>query len=226
MTDALASLPTLPARLRWVRLGSRDLDRVERLHRGCAAGLPPRVVKPETHSFLADMLGGRGEGLGIEEEDHQLIAYGFLQHDLLPHDDLRPALGLSASTPIAKLAGAAVAPSHRGHGLQRSLIRARASLASPQHLLFATASPFNAPSWANLLAAGFPIRRLEYRYGGHPRFIHARDPAGMPGVQQECWQDVAGDDLPAHERLLADAHVGVSATARGSVRYHRKASAS
>lgn len=226
MTDALTSLPALPARLRWVRLGPEDLNRVESLHRACAAGLPPRVVKPETHAFLAAMLGSRGEGLGIEEEDHQLIAYGFLQHDLLPQDDLRPALGLSAATPIAKLAGAAVAPSHRGHSLQRSLIRARASLASPQHLLFATASPFNAPSWANLLSAGFPIRRLEYRYGGVPRFIHARVPAGMPPLQQDGWQDVAGDDLPAHERLLANEYIGVSVTARDSVRYHREASAS
>lgn len=226
MIDALASLPALPARLRWVRLGSGDLDRVESLHRACAAGLPPRVVKPETHAFLADMLGGRGEALGIETEGQQLIAYGFLQHDLLAQDDLRPALGLSPSTPIAKLAGASVAPSHRRKGLQRSLIRARATLASPQHLLFATASPFNAPSWTNLLVEGLPIRRLEYRYGGHPRFIHARVPTGMPRVHQDDWQDVAGDDLPTHERLLADAHVGVSVTARGTVRYHREATAS
>ena len=230
MTDAPAislDLPALPAGLRWQLLGLHDLARVESLHRTAVAGLAPRVVKPETHTFLASILGGRGRAVGIETDAGELIAYGFLQHALLPEDDPRPHLGLAPSAPIAKLAGAAVARAYRGVGLQRRLIEARVALAEPHCTLFATASPDNAASWINLLAERFWIRRLEYRYGGHPRFLHVRTPGAAPAFTQERPRDVPTEDLATHEALLADGWCGVEAVAPPpAVRYrHREASA-
>ena len=214
MTDAPVTSPDLPALsagLCWRILGPHDLARVEALHRAAVAGLAPRVVKPETHAFLASILGGRGRAVGIEADTGQLIAYGFLQHSLLPEDDPRPRLGLAPSAPIAKLAGAAVAREYRGSGLQRTLIRARVALADPRCTLFATASPDNRASWINLLAEGFTIRRLEYRYGGHPRFLHVRTPGASPAYTPEPPTDVPADDLATHEALLGDGWHGIEA---------------
>lgn len=214
MTDApplSLGLPALPAGLRWRLLGPHDLGRVESLHREAVAGLAPRVVKPETHAFLASILGGRGRAVGIEAGAGELIAYGFLQHALLPDDDPRPHLGLAPTTPIAKLAGAAVAADYRGAGLQRRLIEARVSLAEPRCALFATASPDNAASWINLLAEGFWIRRLEYRYGGHPRFLQVRTPGPAPAFTPQPPRDVPTDALATHEALLAEGWCGVEA---------------
>lgn len=214
MTDAKhrpPTLPALPAGLRWRILGPADLERVEALHREALSGLAPSVVKPETHDFLESILRGRGRAVGIEDDREQLVAYGFLQHDLLPSDDPRAALGLPAAAPMAKLAGAAVAPDRRGAGLQRLLIRARVSVADPRQYLFATASPLNPASWISLLDEGFAIRRLEYRYGGHARFLHVRAPQADTAVLKGETRDIVGDDIPGHAGLLSEGWVGVQA---------------
>lgn len=230
MTDAPVAaleLPALPAGLRWRLLGPHDLGRVESLHRAAVAKLAPRIVKPETHAFLASILGGRGRAVGIEAGGGELIAYGFLQHALLPEDDPRPHLGLPPNAAIGKLAGAAVERAYRGAGLQRSLIKARVALAEPHCTLFATASPDNAASWINLLAERFWIRRLEYRYGGHPRFLQVRAPGVAPVFTPEEPRDVPTDDLATHEALLEDGWCGVEAVGTpAAVRYrHLEAAA-
>lgn len=227
MTDAallLPPLPALPPGLRWRVLGAGDIDPVERLHRAALAGVSPSIVKPETHGFLASILNGRGRAIGLEDVGGSLVAYGFLQQDLLPEDDPREKLGLTASTPIAKLAGVAVTPERRGAGLQRLIIRARVAIADRQQVLFSTASPLNPASWISLLDEGFLIRRLEYRYGGHARFLHVREPNGARVLPAGEARDVDGDDIATHAELLRHGWVGVEAVpASPRVRYRQGA---
>ena len=160
--------------LEWRLLGPADLQGMHALHLESVAGVAPQAVKPETRAFLQSLLEGRGRVLGGWSGE-QLVAYGVLQHDLLPEDAPRELLGLPPRAGLCKLAGAAVHPAWRGGGLQRWLIQQRIALAG-DCAVFATAAPCNLPSWHNLLAAGLMVRGLQYRYGGHalPHCIRAR----------------------------------------------------
>ena len=213
-----ATRPTLRCRL----LQPGDLDAMQALHLLSIAGMPPHLVKPESREFLAGLLNGRGLVLGALA-DSQLVAYGVLQHDLLAQDDPRTVFGFAADRQVGKLAGAAVAPGWRGQGLQRRLIAQRMAFADRSALLFATASPGNYASWRSLLACGFAVRALEYRYGGLARYLLLYDPcAPRPAssigstqyqdtgslAQQQAlldagWQGVAPGNAPHTLRLLA-----------------------
>ena len=168
----MSAVPTLD----WRLLQPADLDTMEALHRLSIAGMAAQLVKPESRDFLASLLHGRGRVIGAWAGT-QLVAYGVLQHDLLPEYDPRPHLHLAPDHPVAKLAGAAVDPDWRGQGLQRALIAQRMALADSHTVLFATASPDNIASCHNLQACGFTVRALEHRYGGLPRYLLAYDPA-------------------------------------------------
>ncbi len=224
MTQVLHShrLPALPAGLAWRMQGPADLGQVESVHRRAVEGVPPVVVKHFTRAFLHGFLAGRGVVPGIETSGGELVGFGLLQHDLLPDDDPRPHLGLSQRPPLAKLAGAAVLPEKQGEGLQRLLIRARIALAEPGKLLFSTASPVNPASWKSLLSEGFLIRHFEYPYGGLPRFVLVRLPLADNADIALEYQDIASEDIPAHERALRDGWVGVASSGRPAlVRYQR-----
>ena len=112
------------SRLTWRELRPADLATLHALHRASIAGLPPAMVKPESLDFLASLLHGRARVQGAWDGD-ALVAYGVLQHDLLPTDNPRAHLGLAPAQALFKLAGAAVAPHWRGQGLQRTLIERR-----------------------------------------------------------------------------------------------------
>lgn len=204
-------------RLHWRALLPDDLTAMYDLHQRSLEGMAVQVVKPESRDFLRELLQGRGIVTGAWCED-ALVAYGVLQHDLLPEDDPRDLLGLAAAQPVRKLAGAAVAPGWRGLGLQRLLIERRLASAPGAAVLFATAAPGNLPSWRNLLAYGFAVRALVHRYGGHARYLLARvsgDKAEAGGAGLEF----SGDQLPRQQALLAQGWRGIApGRASGSLR--------
>ena len=118
---------------------------------------------------------------------------------------------------LYKLAGAAVAPAWRGQGLQRQLIARRVAWAGDA-ALFATAAPGNVPSWRSLLACGFAVRALQYRYGGHARYLLARVP-GAALAHGAPARELAQDDIPGQEALLAQGWQGIApGQAPGSLR--------
>ena len=162
--------------LDWRWLQATDLEAVEALHHQSIAGMSAQLVKHESRDFLASVLHGRGQMIGALS-DGQLVAYGVLLHQLLPSDDPRPLLHLAPQQPLAKLAGASVAPSWRGQHLQRQLILRRMERAGRGAVLFVTAAPGNYASWRNLLACGFSVRALEVCYNGLTRYLLACDPA-------------------------------------------------
>ncbi len=197
-----------PPDLHWRPLQPGDLPAMDALHRRSIAGMAAQVVKPETVEFLASLLHGRGRVIGAWH-GAALVAYGVLQHELLAEDDPRQLLGLAAGHPLAKLAGAAVAPSWRGHGLQRQLIERRLALAAGA-ALFATAAPGNVVSWHNLLAFGFAVRALQYRYGGHPRYLLARVPGERFEPGDAPAQELGPAQLAQQQLLLARGWRGVA----------------
>ncbi|MGU3494992.1 GNAT family N-acetyltransferase [Xanthobacteraceae bacterium A53D] len=192
----------------WRALALPDLDAIYALHRqAIGAAIRPEVVKPETRDFFAGILEGRGRIEGVFEAG-ELIAYGVLQHVLPAYDDPRPHIGAPAEAPVAKLAGASVAPEHRGRGLQRALIAARVRLARAGDILFSTSAPGNPQSWKNLLAEGFAIRALVPYYGGHLRYLMVRDGTG---VVVEDTRLMSPDDAEGQMALLAGGWRGVAA---------------
>lgn len=197
------------AGLEWCELGPDDIDAIFALHLAGMAGLPdPGIVKPERRDFFAMLLGGGGRILGVRHGP-DLIAYGVLQYDLSSEGVPRRALGVGASEPVAKLAGAAVTQGYRGRGLQRLLARRRVDLAQAagyRHL-FSTSSPQNPVSWANLLAEGFAIVDLAEKYGGLLRFILHRRP-DREAVAPAVW--CPADDSDAVRRHLAAGLIGVA----------------
>lgn len=204
-----------PAALDWRPLRLEDLPAMHALHLCCIAGMAAQTVKPETREFLHGLLQGRGRVIGAWQGG-ALAAYGVLQHDLLAQDDPRALLGLAPGHALYKLAGAAVAPAWRGQGLQRQLIARRVAWAGDA-ALFATAAPGNMPSWRSLLACGFMVRALQYRYGGHARYLLARVPGEL--APDAPAQELPLDDLPGQEALLARGWRGMApGQAPGSLR--------
>ncbi|MFG1345748.1 hypothetical protein V5F59_12705 [Xanthobacter autotrophicus DSM 431] len=171
MRGALAVSSDLTLR----RLTLSDLAAVDELNL-LAVGprIDPNVVKPESHAYFESIFAGRGFFVGVFDGP-LLVAYAILQHDHAAKDDPRESLGLPPGAPVGRLAGARVAPAYRGRHLQRALIAARVAAAPPDMLLFSTAAPVNTPSWCNLLAEGFPIRDIQFFFGGYARYLMVRD---------------------------------------------------
>lgn len=182
-------------------LGPGDLDAVEILHHQAIGPLVrPEVVKPENRSYFESILGGRGWVVGIHDGP-ELVAYGILQHDHAPKDGPHRLLGLDPERPVGRLAGASVHPAYRGRGIQRVLIASRVALAPPGMLLFSTAAPVNTPSWASLLAEGFPIYDIQLFFGGYARYVMVRD-----GTTYDAADSILVDPLDTQRQkdLFAD----------------------
>lgn len=191
--------------IEWRPLSPNDAAAVHALHMAAVAKAGrPDLIRPETREFFERILAGGGRILGLDD-DRGLLAYGVLQWDLPPEEDLRPLFGLAPDAPFAKLAGAAVRPDHWGHGLQESVIAARLDLAGSLGLshLYATSAPGNWRSWANLLNQGLVIRALIEQYGGALRYIFYRDleRPDAEGKGDAIWVDVG--DTDRQRRLIA-----------------------
>lgn len=88
----------------------------------------------------------------------------------------------------AKVDTIVVAPGHRGHGLQRLLLReaaARAAEISPKLILLTTVSPQNQYSLHNVQAEGFHILMQKKKHGGKDRFILGRTAAEPENTETE-----------------------------------------
>jgi GNAT superfamily N-acetyltransferase len=225
MDDSLSVLPgtsagvspdgrlgTPPGEPLWRLLQLEELPAIEGLHRLSIGTAGPDVVKPENRDFFAGLLAGRGRMLGLYD-GAELIAYGVLQTDLLANDDPRAALGIGRHLAIAKLAGAAVAPGHRGRGLQRASIRARIALAGDTPLLFSTAAPANTASLQNLLAEGFAVRARVTRYGGLQRYLMVREHAPATLSADRVTVEIA--DTARQDDLLATGWRAIAANDAG-----------
>lgn len=195
--------------LHWRLLQPHDLDAMHALHLHSIEGMVVQTVKPETRDFLASLLGGRGRVPGGWAGD-ALVAYGVLQHDLLADDAPHALLGLPAAAPLCKLAGAAVRRDWRGHGLQRRLIQQRLALAGASSV-FATSAPGNPASWHSLLACGLSVRALQYRYGGHARYLLARVPDEVFVADDLRALELGPQALERQQELLAQGWRGVAA---------------
>lgn len=205
-----ASAPGREA-LSWRRLDPADLDAVHALHLAATSAVGrPDLIRPESRDFFAALLAGGGALCGAFDAAG-LKAYGVLQWDLPPVEDLRPLFSLPPEAPLAKLAGASVRPGCWGGGLHETMIARRLEMAAARGLtnLYATSAPGNARSWENLMNRGFAVRALVEQYGNHLRFILYRtlappQPAGLPG----SWCDVL--DVIRQRRLIETGHVGVA----------------
>lgn len=218
-----AAAPALHT-LQWRWLQPTDLGAVEALHHHSIAGMPAPLVKTESHDFLASVLHGRGQVIGALSGD-ELVAYGLLLHQLLPSDDPRPELHLPPQQPLAKLAGASVAPHWRGQRLQHQLIQRRMARADSGAVLFVTAAPGNHASWRSLLACGFSVRALRSCYGGFSRYLLAYDPArptlaNANANANTVFADIDCLDLVRQQRLIDAGWHGIApGHAAGSLRW-------
>ena len=198
--------------LHWRLLQPHDLDQMHALHLRSIEGMAAQAVKPEKREFLLSLLQGRGRVLG-GWAGAALVAYGVLQHELLAQDAPHALLGLAADAPLCKLAGAAVDPAWRGQGLQRLLIERRLALAGPCSV-FATAAPCNVASWHNLLHGGLSVRALQYRYGGHARYLLARVSGEHFAGCAQAALELGPDALARQQQLLEQGWRGVAPGAR------------
>lgn len=209
MIAGMADMATVAAG-RYVPLSASDLDAIYALHlKATGAVGRPDLIKPETRDFFARILAGGGRVIGVLQ-GRTLIAYGVLQLDLPPSEDARPLLGLTPNDSLAKLAGASVLPEAWGAGIHDVLIEMRiedARRAGITHL-YATAAPGNSRSWENLLGAGFAVRAIIEKYGGHARYILHRDlSAGERAVGDGVW--CSASDVDGQRALIAAGHAGV-----------------
>lgn len=177
----------------WRELEPDDLDAVYALHIAATDAVgAPSLIRPETRDFFEAILAGGGRIAGVFDTAG-LLAYGVLQWDLPPVEDLRPLFGLPPDAPFAKLAGASVRPGMWGGGLHENMIARRIVMARDLGLthLYATSAPGNARSWENLLNCGFEVRALIEQYGGNLRYVVYR------GLVRDAGRDAAPG--PAHD---------------------------
>jgi hypothetical protein len=194
---------------RHVRLSASDLDAVYALHLAATGAVGrPELIKPESRDFFERILSGGGRITGVLRGD-TLVAYGVLQLELPPSEDARPLLGLSPADRLAKLAGAAVLPEAWGGGIHDDLIHLRVEDA--HHIgvghLYATSAPGNFRSWPNLVEAGFAVRAIVEKYGGHLRYILHRDLAADESDEPEgVW--CAAEDTERQRSLIVAGCLG------------------
>lgn len=190
-------------------LGPADLDAVLALHVAATAAVGrPDLIRPESRDFFAALIAGGGWLAGVFDGEG-LLAYGVLQWDLPPDENLRPLLDLAPDAPFAKLAGASVRPGRWGSGLHEHLIGIRVAEAGRRGLrhLYATSAPGNDRSWENLIGQGFAVRGLVEQYGGHMRYVLYRTSgAGVAPGPGEVWCDVG--DIDRQRELLASGLMG------------------
>ena len=194
---------------RHVSLSASDLDAVYELHLAATGAVGrPELIKPETRDFFERILAGGGSIVGFVSGE-KLVGYGVLQFDLPPAEDARPLLGLAPNDRLAKLAGAAVLPDAWGGGIHDELIHLRVDEARRAGIghLYATSAPGNLRSWPNLVDAGFAVRAIVEKYGGHLRYILHRD---LAAAEQQNAQGVwcAAEDTERQRSLIAAGYAG------------------
>jgi len=194
----------------YARLSNDNLDEMFAVHQAAIAAVGrPDLVKPESLAFFRRILSGAGRVIGVYRDD-ALVAYGVLQLDLPPSEDARPLLGLSLNDSLAKLAGASVLPREWGAGIHNALINQRIAEARRLGIahLYSTSAPGNAPSWENLLDAGFRVRGLIEKYGGQLRYLLYLDLSAPAPVEIDgAWCDTT--DSEKQRLLIANGLSGI-----------------
>lgn len=214
----LPDAPDAARNIRYSTLSSADFDAVVSLHAASIEAFGRNdLVKPETPDFFERIFAGGGALTGAWL-DSRLVGYGVLQLDLPPSEDARSYFGLTAGDRLAKLAGACVLPHVWGSGIHDALIAERIKEADRrgEPHLYATAAPGNARSWANLMAAGFVVRALVTKYGGHMRYLLFRHDSGAAPTQADdgtIW--CAVDDTARQQALLGEGRLGCGWRLRG-----------
>lgn len=208
---------TLPPGYLLRPLEATDLPALHQLNQAVEAALPDRGafrLFGGADSFFAAHLGTRGSSIGIFDGE-ALCAYGALTRPRADDvDNYAGDLGWppERSGRVALLSAAMVAPTRRGLGLHRALIRARLVLAAElgHAEALARAAPANARSRRNLLAAGFAIVWLGTQAEGSLRHIYWRPLADGVAHTQGPITWVAGADFGVQQDLLSQAQLGVA----------------
>ncbi|MFA5489277.1 MAG: hypothetical protein WC284_08670 [Candidimonas sp.] len=217
-------LPTIPLPcpdLSWRELDAGDLDEIYALHRQAIGNAGVDIIKPESREFFARLLNGDGTILGVITPERQLVAYGVIQRAWGSEEQPEAWFGWR-DRPIAKLAGASVMPAWRGVGLQLALIHQRVLHAGEHCHFYATVAPGNAPSWQNMLLAGFQIVSLRRRYGDALRYMLTREPAAgafPTPTAVDASRPITDTDLDQQAALLRNGWRGLAARTTSGTRY-------
>ncbi len=209
----------IPYRLRF--LGHDDLSALEEFRAFIFGQLPDiDAYFPETPEFAAQHLGERGVTLGLEAEG-RLVACAVvgLPRPGMPAfvDDLPHPQPKLLST--AHIASCMVHPDFRGNGLQPLLVSMRAlfALGAGRPHLFSRVALSNPISLANLLNAGFAVRRVLVMHSGRLRYLVHRDmhtapPTWVPGTERV----LAVSDIDGQRAVLDAGWIGVAVDLDGA----------
>jgi GNAT superfamily N-acetyltransferase len=201
---------------------------------------PDIYVREEDESaFVRLHLGGhaecRGETIGVFDGS-RLVGYAMLGFpDTNSRDNLgnHIELGSRSGADVSHIASCMVRPEQRGHGLQRSLLAARFSLAQSQGrpLCIAMGSLHNHVGRRNLLREGMRITSVGTVAGlrrqlfaidlVHPwefdpndvRLVPALDWEQQRDLTQQGWRGLSSVEGAGHDMLVFARHRGASAAA-------------
>lgn len=142
------------------------------------------VNEDDEEGFLRKLCGESGQTYGVFDGE-RLVAYGSVGFPLADDEDnLGILLGLDGAgcAQIAHIASCMVLPSHRGHALQRSLLRARFALAvaTGRRHAIAMVSLKNDASRHNMLRQGMRVRWVGTLCHGLRRQLLVRDLLAPP----------------------------------------------
>lgn len=210
MRTARTSRPAAtPAVLRPAR--PRDLDAVLRLHHAGVNDVPPGVFRSDGRAFFENAV--ERELCVVADVGGEVMGYGALTLPDPGRSYLADAAGMNGEA-AAHIESAAVHRTLRGAGLHRRLIAWRVEKAKAEgcDAVLCSASPLNAASLRNLIAAGFHVRALTALYGGFSRYVLVY---GAPAVLHENVSVMAdADDEAKCGALLADGWRAISGARR------------
>lgn len=200
--------PPPPAGLTLRYAAATDLPAIGDLYERTLASLDPALMARESDTFFEAHVARSGRILCVFD-GAALAAYGVLGLPRATDPSFGADLGLTEAdlAKVAQADGVAVDPTWRGRGLHRLLLTWRVTLAAEfgRGPVLSTVAPANLPSLRNMLAAGFAVRALKRKFGGHWRFILQHGAAPDAGAEMH----LPLSDLSAIGAALASGAVGI-----------------